>query len=362
MSIGRTMKNRFVFSIYLLVTLLPCFGGSSLRILFMLDKFPWYTKGVIVNQIIGLLKRGHDVCIYARTRKVSEIIDDAVYKYDLLNRTFYENLPPDLDSYDLIICQYGDEGKRFVKIKRKLKLRSKLITCIRGGDITNKKKIANHAYDELFKYGHLFLPVCEYFKARLVSLGCRPKKIKILHSAIDCSKFSFRKRVLAPGESVRLLSVNRLFEEITCFAFTHCSVFLDIIPKTFLVTQFQDNNIKLVDGKYRKEFDNIGVVQLPMYSNFIHILSPPFVVFQHFSSKFLMGILINKMEYMGESALSQQFPSFENSITTLSITISTTLSITISTTLATTKCIVILLHKTLRELWSTSFFNTFHHN
>lgn len=211
---------RYRFMIHILILMMSCVVHTSLdleknplRILFVIDKFPWYTKSIIVNQIVGLLDIGHDVRIYARTKKMSDKIDPVVLKYDLLSRVYYESFPSDLDKYDIIICQYGDEGKRFVSVKRALNLKAKLVTCIRGGDITNVHNIKDGSYDELFQYGDLFLPVCEYFKSRLIALGCRPGKIRVLHSAIDCEGFPFRERTIRPGEMLRIVSVGRLHKE-----------------------------------------------------------------------------------------------------------------------------------------------------
>ncbi len=186
---------------------------KHLRVLFVLDKFPWYTRAIVVNQIVALIEHGFHVDIYSRRRKFSEKIDAKVHKYDLLSRTYYEDLPPRLKDYHIIICQYGGEGKRFVGVIKKFKLKVKLVTCIRGGDITSKREIADKAYEQLFKKGDLFLPVCQYFKGRLVMLGCDDRKISVLHSAIDCSKFKYKYRTISPGEKIRILSVNRLYEE-----------------------------------------------------------------------------------------------------------------------------------------------------
>ncbi len=186
---------------------------KKIKVLFVLDKFPWYTKAIIVNQIVALIEAGFHVDIYSRRRKFSEKIDSKVYEYDLLSRTYYEDLPPNLKDYHIIICQYGGEGKRFVDVMNKFKLKGKLVTCIRGGDITSKLEIADNAYKQLFRKGDLFLPVCQYFKSRLVMFGCEDKKIFVLHSAIDCLKFKYKRRKISSGEKIRILSVNRLYEE-----------------------------------------------------------------------------------------------------------------------------------------------------
>lgn len=187
---------------------------KRLKILFILDKFPWYTKAIIVNQIAALMQNGHEVDIYARTAKQSTHIDQAVYDLGLLERTYRETLPPNMNKYDLFVCQYGSEGKRFVKIIDQLKLPGKLVTCIRGGDITSKVEIKPGLYDRLFERCNLFLPVCYFFKYKLQFMGCASNKIRVMHSAINLNHFKFKKR-LPPkkGKPVHIISVNRLYEE-----------------------------------------------------------------------------------------------------------------------------------------------------
>ena len=187
---------------------------KSLNILFILDKFPWYTKAIIVNQIAALMKKGHNVDIYARTAKQSTHVDQAVYDLGLLEKTYRETLPPDMQKYDIFVCQYGSEGKRFVKIIDQLNLSGKLVTCIRGGDITSKVEIKPGLYDRLFERCNLLLPVCYFFKYKLQFMGCASNKIRVIHSAIDLNQFKFKKRVPPQNKKpVRIISVNRLYEE-----------------------------------------------------------------------------------------------------------------------------------------------------
>lgn len=206
--------NRYIYIALQLSVLLNGYLFSA-RFLYVFDKFPWYTKSIIVNQITGLLDRGHEVNIYSRKKKSYEFIEDKIIEYNLLDKTIYETIPyKNLNSYDAIICQYGSEGKIFAKLKKKYNFRGKLVTCIRGGDITSKKELGDNLYNELFSVGDLFLPVCEYFKARLIALGCPFKKIAVLHSAIDSNQFAFKKRFLNnPFETINIVTVCRLYEE-----------------------------------------------------------------------------------------------------------------------------------------------------
>ncbi len=184
--------------------------SKPLKILVVLGKFPWFTKGPIINQITGLLDQGYDVYIYATRNIKTENMDPKIEKYGLLERTYYVDLPPDLDTYDMIMCQYGGHGKDFVALKNSRKFKAKIIVFFRGADVTSYKMASNAGYRDLFKIADLILPVCKYFKYRLELLGCDLSKIIVHHSAIDCERYHYKKRILKKGKKIKLLSVNRL--------------------------------------------------------------------------------------------------------------------------------------------------------
>jgi len=162
-----------------------------MRILVVVDRFPWYTKQVIINQITGLLDRGHDVHVYSKVEMKDYRMDDSLKKY-LANRVYYEKLPSDLGSYDIIIFQYGSLGREFYTIRKQFNLKAKLVTFFRGSDVTSPRE--HNQYLGLFQEGDLFLPICEYYKFRLTLLGCDPNKMVVQYSGVDCSKFKLKKR------------------------------------------------------------------------------------------------------------------------------------------------------------------------
>lgn len=185
---------------------------QPMKILYVVDKFPYYTKTVILNQIISLLELGHDVYIYASKGNKSDKLDPEIFKYNILERTYHHCMPPDLNTYDVIAFQYGDLGKSFAKLKKVCKLKAKLVTCFRGGDITKDAMINGIYYQELFDTCDLFLPICEYFKYKLVSLGCDSKKIFVSYSPINCERFSYQERSVYEEQNIRIVSVHRLHE------------------------------------------------------------------------------------------------------------------------------------------------------
>jgi len=181
-----------------------------MRILIVVDRFPWYTKQVIINQITGLLDRGHDVYVYSKVQMKDYRMDDSLKKY-LVNRVFYEKLPSDLGSYDIIIFQYGSLGREFYNIRKKFNLKAKLVTFFRGSDVTSPKE--RNQYLGLFQEGDLFLSICEYYKFRLILLGCDPNKMLVQYSGVDCSKFKLKKREFSSQKNINIISVGRLTEK-----------------------------------------------------------------------------------------------------------------------------------------------------
>jgi colanic acid/amylovoran biosynthesis glycosyltransferase len=183
-------------------------AGRPLKILFALGCFPLLPETFIVNQLTGLIDRGHDIAIYSSHPGQVKVHPD-VERYKLLKRTYYGKLPADIAKYDIILCQFGPLGKKFLKIKEELGLKAKIVTCFRGYDITQEvKEKGKHVYDSLFEKGDLFLPVCDYFKKIMIGLGCPREKIVVHHSAINLDRFAYNNS--AKSKNIRLVSVNRL--------------------------------------------------------------------------------------------------------------------------------------------------------
>jgi len=195
------------------------------KILFVVSTFPPNSGTAVLNQITGLVDRGLDVYIYAKKNGLLELSHPDMIKYNLLKRTYFNspsqgkeknkfnNLPPDLATFDIIYCQFGYRATEFLPIKEKRNLKAKFVTCFRGSDLSKHVKENRNKYDLLFKKGDLFLPVCNAFRRRLISLGCDPKKIIVHHSAIDCEKFSFNPPTLNGGDMINMVTVCRLTEK-----------------------------------------------------------------------------------------------------------------------------------------------------
>ncbi len=238
-----------------------------MRIAFFVDAFPVLSETFILNQITGLIDRGHEVDIYARWRPSLDVVHPEVAEYRLLDRVCYLTDIPDSGfvrlpylarlltsngalwqpaawstaarillsrkpasllpklaqltiamkqmrhgNYDIIHSQYGTLGRGLIPFKENGLLPAAHITSFRGHDITQHANSAPGFYDELFGRADLFLPVSRSLHQRLIERGCEEKRIEILHSGINCSRFHFRPRTLKKGEVANILSVARLVE------------------------------------------------------------------------------------------------------------------------------------------------------
>ncbi len=201
---------------------------KKLKILVVVNKFPTISTNLLLP-IVGLNTFGHDVYVYATHggRALSQTLIDALEEYSLLDflykRTYYNeryeekiklaNLPPDLSSFDIILCQLGGLGKIFAEVKKSKKINSKLVTFFRGADLCKVYAKESNEYDELFCDGDLFLPVCHAFVEKLRALGANKDKIKVCFTGIDSDKFAYSKRFYASGGIICVVTVCRLIEK-----------------------------------------------------------------------------------------------------------------------------------------------------
>ncbi|MEO0948445.1 MAG: glycosyltransferase [Cyanobacteria bacterium J06641_5] len=238
-----------------------------MKIAFLVWRFPVLSEAFILNQITGLLDRGHEVHIYALagrpkgTKKVHPVVE----KYNLLERTDYaperpqnpwlcalkgfwlllanlhKNSPRCLqmlnfkdcgnatqfwkhfyraiafletDDYDIVHCQFGTLGPIGLTLREAGFLSGKLVTIFRGIDISRHvREEGEDVYQELFAKGDYFLANCEFFRRRAIDLGCDPQRIVVHGSGIDCQKFNFKVRKFPDDGRIRISTIGRLVEK-----------------------------------------------------------------------------------------------------------------------------------------------------
>lgn len=199
-----------------------------MRVAFILVKFPLLSETFILNQIVGVINRGHEVDIYTYKLGDTSNMHPDVEKYRLLDRTYYvvpkrltnyflrglKGLIQLLNPYDIIHCQFGPLGQKVMLLRNFGILKGKLITSFRGFDISKYiQQYGSNVYSQLFEQGDLFLTACENFKHQLLKLGCNEKKAIVLRSGIDCDKFAFAPRRPDPDGRIRIVTTGRLVEK-----------------------------------------------------------------------------------------------------------------------------------------------------
>jgi colanic acid/amylovoran biosynthesis glycosyltransferase len=235
------------------------------KIAFVIGRFPALSETFILNQITGLLDRGHQIDIYAEPPN-DEIAHDEVDRYNLSKRITYSPRMPQsrflrlvkalvlilvagwkdpkktiraLDVkrygreassmrllyavmpflgtcriYDVVHCHFGPYGVRGMFLRDVGALCGKLVTTFHGADLTKDVQADRVSlYKRLFETGDLFLPISEAWRQRLIELGCPADKISVHHMGINCMEFAFRPRRLEGSEPTRLLSVCRLVQK-----------------------------------------------------------------------------------------------------------------------------------------------------
>jgi colanic acid/amylovoran biosynthesis glycosyltransferase len=233
-------------------------GGNRMDIAFVVGEFPSLSETFILNQITGLLDRGHHVTIYAQRKKDDMKVHPDVIRYRLMDRCLYHRMPKhkvrrllsaillilkkpkllktlnpfkygkDVVSlepaflgnitanrrHDIILCHFGNIGSLTAVVRDAGLIRGKLLTVFHGKDMTTYvRKRGPHAYDFLFRKGDLFLPISEAWKKKLIELGCDEHKIVVHRMGIETDKFVYHPRKLRGQEPVKLTSIARLVEK-----------------------------------------------------------------------------------------------------------------------------------------------------
>lgn len=226
-----------------------------MKIGFIVQQFPKVSETFILNQVRALSKMGHDVTVLSIARpKVGEGGYDEGYKviyadmprrrseqlFSLprillaprprgmgtklrfinpfifgkgalsLRRLYLLSAVGLLMDAEVLICHFGDVGQLGSDLKR-MGYRGKVVTFFHGYDVAATFKHAD-LYLALFREGDLFLPISQFWKQRLIEIGCSPDKVKVHHMGIDTNAFEFKARS-APEGRARIISVGRLVEK-----------------------------------------------------------------------------------------------------------------------------------------------------
>jgi colanic acid/amylovoran biosynthesis glycosyltransferase len=236
------------------------------RVAFILREFPSVSETFVLDQITGLLDRGHeveifaerpgrDVCAYSRDIEKYRLKEKVCYRpsmpvsfpirafkaiwlfftnvgadspilMDSLNilrhgreawvlRLFYAALRfRGKGTYDIIHCHFGTLGLEGLWLRDKGVIDGKLIVSFRGVGLSwYLKKFGSHVYDDLFARGDLMLPASGNHARKLIELGCERSKILLHPEGIHLERFVCARPREGRAGKVCLLTVGRLVEK-----------------------------------------------------------------------------------------------------------------------------------------------------
>ena len=233
-----------------------------MKIAVIVSTFPKLSETFILNQVIGLCRRGHPVTIYSRFRPTETIVHPDVVQYDLLKKTRYFSRVPSSkwlcrlkaaawillcfpcrpgiviktlryllgargsfsypvlftalsvlrDRPDIILCHYGHNGN----LIRPLKLIDPsvaFITLFHGHDIRLGLKGGPDYYTELFGTADRILANSEHTRRALLEQGADSQRTLVHHVGIEPEKFPCRQAAVRNKGPLRILTVSRLAED-----------------------------------------------------------------------------------------------------------------------------------------------------
>jgi colanic acid/amylovoran biosynthesis glycosyltransferase len=238
-----------------------------MRIAFLLNEFPKLSETFIVNQIVGLIERGHTVDILAY-QKGDKQVHPQVEQYQLISRTQYLNIPTSFKrrapvaakiilrwgwrrplhllramnvfehgkaainlemlcahafflertvktpAYDIIHCHFGPSGIFGQHLRDIGDVKGPLLTTFHGFDIASfVKQNGIGVYKELFRKGEAFTCSSQFIRGKLIAAGCDPAKIFNFKLGTDLGKFDFIERRVESNGVIRLITIARLVEK-----------------------------------------------------------------------------------------------------------------------------------------------------
>lgn len=305
-----------------------------MKIAFIVGMFPSLSETFILNQITGLMELGHDVDIFAINKSNEKKRHNIINELNLMDRVyFFPDIPKnkllriikgkflffmnfykdpkkllksinifrrDKDfvslkilyyiipflgkNYDIIHSHFGNNGEIGVYL-RKGGVEGKLVTSFYGYDLsTFIKDNSENVYKDLFLNIDLFLPICSYFRDKLINLSCDPDKIRLHQIGIELDKYKFLERTLKDGDIVNIVTAGRLIEKKGYFYSIKALKDLSLKKKNFSYTIIGDGPlhkmlIQLVDdlglSRYVKFVGSVDQDELLEYYRRSHIFLLP---------------------------------------------------------------------------------------
>ena len=232
-----------------------------MRIAVLASEFPVLSETPFLNQVTGLVRRGHELTILAERPQagvefhpdIERLGLEARYPLALPSRgrwraaarvlagrspgerrILFRTMDPfrfwrrawtleefrraagvlPSERYDVCYAAFGQDGLRARRLQRSGALVGPLAVAFRGADITKFVAIRGRGvYRGLFRRAALLLPVCDAFARRLGALGAPAERVVVHRTGIALARWRWRDRAEEPGGPLRLVSIGRLVEK-----------------------------------------------------------------------------------------------------------------------------------------------------
>lgn len=233
-----------------------------MRVAFLTALFPVLSDIPFLNQIVGLVERGHQVDVYADGPQpggafhpdVDRLGLQSLTRYPLrwpaarlerwraaagvvlaqrgaARRTLLRTLDPSLfwhrawtldqlrrtarflpaRPYDICYCAFGMDAPHALRLRRLGVVGGELVVAFRGADTTQYvARRGPRVYARTFRQARLLLPVCDFLGRRLVELGAPPERVVVHRTGIDLRRWPYRERGPSRDGPLRLVTVGRL--------------------------------------------------------------------------------------------------------------------------------------------------------
>ncbi len=241
-------------------------SSRSLRIAFLLPTFPELSNSFVIEQVVGLLERGHQVDLFAKKKSFSGLprsldrfgleqrmrhlpvpsgrlarirsVASLLAESKGLHRAYLDALNPwrhgrralklvqfhttasflRSGPYDVLHCHFGQLGIIGDRLVQSGAVDAALVTAFRGADISSHYPRDPKRFSALLRNGDVHLPVSAEFERRLIAAGAPPKRVMVHHDGIDLRRFPFIERTVPTG-LFKVLFVGRLVEKKgVCYA------------------------------------------------------------------------------------------------------------------------------------------------
>jgi colanic acid/amylovoran biosynthesis glycosyltransferase len=154
-------------------------------------------------------------CAVRSPKLTADVLNSSKYGYQALSLSSLYRLSKLCDQskkYDVLHAHFGPTANSF-RFAREL-FKAPLIASFHGYDVcVTPHKNGFQVYQNLFNIVDAVTVNSQYARQRLEDLGCAKEKIFQLNYLVRLNDFIYKERTVAPGETVRILTIGRLVEK-----------------------------------------------------------------------------------------------------------------------------------------------------